>query len=199
MGDSFDKVDDNYKIIRILEKIKEKSIKKYHEWIDECSGRNYAGRNDKIRNISYEFASFISGLESEINSYGTNHLCIGDYKNSESLRHLKNDIVDVIYPLNKERCRSREEYQNNLRKAGKLADMLEDFFMLAYSLGKGSQYLDNKKETEMDETCFNEYMEDCRRKLEIAYNNGSRELMFMLQLAINSPEAMKEFKERGML
>ena len=197
--DTFDKVNKDFKLIKILEEIKEESIKKYHEWTDQCSGKKDGFRNNKIRNISYEFASFIAGLESKIQKlYGLGFENEYNYKQRESLKYLKNDIVDIIFPNNREACRNREEYQNNMRKASKLADSLEDFFMLAYSLGKGSQNL-NDENFNMDETCFNEYIRNCSDRLHAAYEKGSRELIAMLQLAINSPEAMKEFKERGML
>ena len=137
---TFNDVNNEYKIIDILENIKEESIKKYHEWTDECSGRKNGFVNDKIRNISHEFASFIAGLESKIQSlYGLGFNNEYDFKHRESLRKLKNNIVDIIYPNNREICKNREEYQNNMRKASKLANSLEDFFLLAYSLGRGSK------------------------------------------------------------
>lgn len=196
---TFNDVNNEYKIIDILENIKEESIKKYHEWTDECSGRKNGFVNDKIRNISHEFASFIAGLESKIQSlYGLGFNNEYDFKHRESLRKLKNNIVDIIYPNNREICKNREEYQNNMRKASKLANSLEDFFLLAYSLGRGSKNLDDEN-FNMNETCFEEYMHNCDQRLHASYEKGSRELILMLQLALNSPEAMKEFKDRGML
>ena len=197
--DTFDKVDNNYRIINILENIKEISIDKYHEWTDKCSGRKSGFENEHIRNISHEFASFVAGLETKIQQlYGLGFENEFNYKHKFSLKKLKNNIVDIIFPTNREACRNREEYQNNMRKASKLADSLEDFFMLAYSLGKSSQISINEM-CDMDETCFNEYMKNCDRRLQRAYDEGSRELIAMLNLAVSSPEAMKEFKERGML
>ena len=200
IDDSFDKININsYRIIKILETIKEKSIDTYHVWTDRCSGRNTGFQNDKIRNISHEFASFIAGIESKIQLLcGLGYEHEHNYKHRESLKKLKNDIVDVVFPVDMKKCKTREEYQNNLRKAGKLANMLEDFFMLAYNLGKGYHNLE-KLDFDIDETCFKEYMYNCDQRLQTAYNKGSRELLAMLQLAISSPEAMQEFKERGML
>ena len=200
IDDTFDKINNNvYKIINILETIKEKSIDVYHEWTDRCSGKKNSSQNDKIRNISYEFASFIAGLESKIQLlYGFGYENEHNYKHRESLKKLKNNIVDAVFPVDREKCKTREEYQNNMRKAGKFADLLERFFMIAYDLGKGYQNLANS-DFDMNETCFKEYMYNCDQRLQTAYNKGSRELLAMLQLAISSPEAMQEFKERGML
>ncbi len=199
MKDSFDKVDNDYRIINILENIKNISIEKYHEWTNECSGAKTSITNDKIRNISYEFASFIAGLETKINQlYGLGCETEYNYKHKLSLKHLKNKIVDIILPNNREHCKNREEYQINMKKASKLADSLEDFFMLAYSLGKSSQIIMDEK-CNIDEKCFKEYMENCHQRLQRAYDEGSKGLIMMLQLAMSSPEAMKEFKDRGML
>lgn len=185
MEENFKDIDNRYKFINLLDQIYERSREEFNNWCSRYSGLNDAASNNYNKKISYEFASFLAELKNEIKYHGLYILNPKDYENQQSLKKIKNDIVDIVYPQD-HRCRNREEYEERNRNCRKLADSLEDFFILAYTLGKESQKLEYKS-GETNEV-FDETMKLCHDKLLKSYNEGSRALAFLLSAYVNHPE-----------
>lgn len=110
-----------------------------------------------------------------------------EYQNK--IKEVKNKVVDIFCPVTD---RGRREYHENMRKAGKLADLIENLLKNAYLDGLNSRLLSDTAEIGKVEQ---KYIDDDRkyisRKLQESYNAGSNMLMMAMAAALNGNEYCK--------